>query len=283
MKPLISVIIPAYNCESTIKIALESILKQTYPNIEIIVVDDKSTDKTKKIVLEIQKGHPNIILIEGNDDPERFDTRLNRNVNAGWSARNTGLSQARGEYITFQDADDASLLNRIEIQFDLLKKYGSSHLCIDWVQFNEAYLGKKLDVQKFPESETKIIGPEELYKMSQRSKGFVAKISKKLNAKIPFYIKRKRIINKLFFGTLENYPGPGNSPLFKREVIEKVQFRHLANRVWPSFMGRGADKDFNFQVAETFKNSHIVFVPLYLWRVNNTNQTHPSDMSTFLF
>jgi glycosyltransferase involved in cell wall biosynthesis len=246
------------------------------------VVDDKSTDKTKEIVLEIQKGHPNIFLIEGNDDPERFDIKLKRNVNAGWSARNTGLSQARGEYITFQDADDASLLNRIEIQFDLLRKYNSSHLCVDWIQFNETYLGKKFNLQKFQENEIQVVGPKELYEMSQRSKGLVAKISKKINENIPFHIKRKRVINKLFFGTLENYPGPGNSPLFKREVIEKVQFRHLKNRVWPSFMGRGADKDFNFQTAETFKNSHVVFIPLYLWRVNNKNHMYPLDPSTFL-
>ncbi len=54
--------------------------------------------------------------------------------------------------------------------------------------------------------------------------------------------------------------------MFKREVMEKVQFRKLKDRVWPSFMGRGADRDFNFQVAETFKNSYYFPIALYLWR-----------------
>ncbi|MEK7607401.1 MAG: glycosyltransferase family 2 protein [Patescibacteria group bacterium] len=272
-KPLISVIIPVHNCEKTIAIAIDSILNQTYKNLEVIVVDDGSTDGTRAIVEQIVKKNQNIKLITGSDDPYRFDIKLNRNVNAGYSARNTGFKHALGEYITFQDADDASFLNRIEVQYDLLKKYSSTHVTLDWIRFNEKYLGKKLDVSQYLQN-LEMTGPDELYKMSQRSKGFVAKISKTLNIAIPFHIKRKKFINKLFFGSLENYPGTGNSPLFKCEVLEKVKFRKLADRVWPSFMGRGADKDFNFQIAETFKNSHVFFIPLYMWRVKNKNSRY---------
>lgn len=273
IKPLISVIIPVYNCEKTIAVAIDSIIKQTYKNLEIIVVDDKSTDGTRAIVEEIVEKNQNVKLVTGSDDPYRFDIKLNRNVNAGYSARNTGFGHARGEYITFQDADDASFLNRIEVQYDLLVKYNSTHVTLDWIQFNEKYLGKKLDASKYLQN-LEMIGLKELYDMSQRSKGFVAKISKSLNKAVPFHIKRKRFINKLFFGSLENYPGTGNSPLFKREVIEKIKFRKLSLRVWPSFMGRGADKDFNFQVAETFKNSHVFFIPLYMWRVKDENSRY---------
>jgi glycosyltransferase involved in cell wall biosynthesis len=281
MKPLISVIIPAYNCEGTIATAIDSISNQTYKNIEIIVVDDKSTDRTKEIVINLAKNNPKIRLYDGQIDPHRFDVKLNRNINAGWSARNTGLEQVKGEYITFQDADDACFLNRIEVQYDLLKKYDSTHLTLNWVQFNEKYIGKKLRPEPFVNS--KIILPSDLYKMSQRSKGLIAKISSKLNTLIPFHIKRKRIINKLFFGSLENYPGAGNSPLFKSSVIEKVKFRKLSYRVWPSFMGRGADKDFNFQVAETFKNSHVIYIPLYMWRVNDQNPKYMEGLDEFIY
>jgi len=192
------------------------------------------------------------------------------NINAGWIARNYGFNKSSGEWITFQDADDASLLNRIEVQYELLKKHNSHHATLDWIQFDEKHLNKKIDPTLYAE----MLRPNELYNMSQRSKGFIAKISKTLNKLIPFHFKRKRIINKLFFGSLENYPGAGNSPLFKKEVIEKVQFRRLKDRIWPSFMGRGADKDFNFQVAETFKNSHVFFIPLYLWGVKNENERY---------
>lgn len=276
-RPLISVIIPAYNSADTIVVAVDSIANQTYRNLEIIVVDDASTDNTKKIVEELARADSRIKLVVAENDPDRFDPKLNRNVNAGWSARNTGLRHARGELLTFQDADDASLPNRIAVQYELLEKYNAAHLCIDWVKFDEKYLGKEFDVSVYLDN-PRMLNPDELYAMSQRSKGFIAKISPALNRAIPFHLKRKRIINKLFFGSLENYPGQGNCPLFTREVIEKVQFRKLKDRVWPSFMGRGADKDFNFQVAETFKNSYVFFIPLYMWRVKDQNPRYPEGL-----
>lgn len=278
--PLISVIIPVYNCEKTISIALDSIINQTYKNIEVIVVDDASTDNTKHIVQNIMRGDSRIKLVDSEADPFRFDKILNRNINAGYSARNTGFKYAKGDLITFQDADDASFLNRIEVQLDLLLKNKSSHLTIDWIKFDEKYLGGKMNVEEFLKNQ-KVFTPNELYLMSQRSKGIVAKISPKLNEIIPFHIKRKRVIHRLFFGSYENYPGAGNSPLFKREVIEKVKFRKLSERIWPSFMGRGADKDFNFQVSETFKNSHVFCIPLYMWRVEKQNEVFPKGVSQF--
>ncbi len=280
-EPLISVIIPVYNCDKTIVIAINSILNQTYRNLEIIVVDDASTDSTRQIVQKMAVEENRIKLVDGIDDPYRFDIKLNRNVNAGYSARNTGFRYARGKFITFQDADDASLLNRIEVQYGLLLKHNATHLTLDWFQFDEKYIGKTLNPATFIK-DASVFGPKELYKMSQRSKGFVAKISTSLNALVPFHIKRWRVINKFFFGSLENYPGAGNSPLFKREVIDKVQFRSLKNRIWPSFMGRGADKDFNFQVAETFKNSYVLLVPLYMWRVPSQNPQYVNTIDQFI-
>lgn len=272
-EPLISVIIPVYNCEKTIETAIDSIVNQTYKNIEIIVVDDNSTDNTYKLVEKLT--NEKIKLIKSPVDLYRFDKKLNRNINAGYLARNTGFKYARGEYITFQDADDASLLNRIEVQYELLIKHEATHITTDWIQFDEKYIGKKLDVSSYiKNNKMKMLEPKEIYKMSQRSKGFIAKISYTLNKLIPFHLKRKRIINKIFFGSLENYPGITGIPLFRRDVIDKVLFRKLTCRVWPSFMGRGADKDFNFQVAETFKNSYVFFIPLYMWRVKNQNQKY---------
>lgn len=270
--PLISVIMPVYNCEKTVAIAIDSILNQTYRSIELIVVNDKSTDDTESVVKQIIQKDSRVRLVEGQEDPHRFDAKIGRNVNAGYSARNIGFQYAQGAYITFQDADDASFLNRLEVQYELLLKCKSTHLTLNWIQFDEKYLEKKLDTSPFLKSDKlEMVGPRELYSMSQRSKGFVAKISLALNRAIPFHLKRHRIIHRLFFGSYENYPGAGNSPLFRREVIDKVRFRKLKDRVWPSFMGRGADKDFNFQVAETFKNSHMVYVPLYMWRVPTQN------------
>lgn len=144
--------------------------------------------------------------------------------------------------ITGQGGDDASLLNRIEIQHRLLQKYQATHITTNWMPFSRELLGTLGGAS----IEKPTPGSNEICILSQKTKGFVAKLSVTLNIIVPFHYKRLRVINKMFFGSLTPYPGARNSPLFKREVIEKVKFRRLRDRIWPSFMGRGADRDFNF-------------------------------------
>lgn len=264
---LISVIIPTHNNGTTIRTAIESILKQTYAHLEVIVVDDNSTDDTQQVVTQISKDDPRVRYFTlPSNDTERIDPILKRNTNAGYAARNFGFVKARGEFITFQDGDDASLLNRLEIQHDLITRYNAIHITTECIPFKEELIGTKADYTTRNKVEESAMGPQDIYELSQRAKGLIAKISPRLNSAIHFHYKRLRIINRLFFGNLTPYPGAGNSPMFKREVMEKVQFRKLRDRIWPSFMGRGADRDFNFQVAETFKNSYYFPIALYLWR-----------------
>lgn len=263
MNQLISVIIPAHNNASTLEEAVNSIINQTYKNLEVLIINDNSTDNTEAIAQLLKKRDKRIkyFKLEKNDT-ERVDNLLNRNINAGYSARNFGFTKSNGELITFQDGDDASLLNRIEIQCDLLLKHNATHITTDWIPFSEELLNTCGEIK----TTTPLLNPNQIYEISQHNKGVIAKISPTINSLIPFKYKRLRMINKLFFGALDPYPGAGNSPLFKKEVIEKVQFRNLKNRIWPSFMGRGTDRDFNFQVAETFRNSYFFPIPLYLWR-----------------
>ena len=171
-KPLISVIIPAHNSESTIGVAIDSMLTQTYPNLEIIVVDDNSTDNTEKVVREYETQNKKIQYYKlPYDDPNRVNKR-GRNVNAGYLARNYGFEKARGEWITFQDADDASLVNRIEAQYNLAIEYGASHVCIQWQQFKEELLGKRLDIGKiFQEERNMVITNKEIIALAKKPKG----------------------------------------------------------------------------------------------------------------
>lgn len=282
MNYLISVIIPARNSAKTIAEAIRSIQDQTYRNLEIIVVDDNSADNTKEVVENFRKTDPRVNFFSlPFDDPHRFNKR-GKNINAGYMARNYGFEKVRGKWITFQDADDASLLNRIETQYELAKKYNATHLCVDWQQFDPNLLGKKLNVNRiFKEHADIMVGPKEITALAKKTKGTIIPFLGALNKHIPFSWKRLRIINKLFFGSLDPYPGAGNSPLFKREVIDRVRFRPLSERVWPSFTGRGADRDFNFQVAEIFQNSYIFFIPLYMWR-QNTQNSHYTDYEKYI-
>jgi glycosyltransferase involved in cell wall biosynthesis len=104
--PKVSVIIPAYNGERYIKQAIDSVLRQTYLDREIIVVDDGSTDNTREI-LESYGGRLNWIAQE------------NQGVAA---SRNTGLKLARGEYIAFLDQDDIFLPDKLTFQIPLLEE-----------------------------------------------------------------------------------------------------------------------------------------------------------------
>jgi len=107
--PKISVIIPTYNSRKFIVDAIESVLKQTYQDIEIIICDDGSTDSTGEIV----KRYGNRIV---------YRYQNNRGPSA---ARNMGIIMAKGEYVAFLDADDIWLPEKMSIQLEEIEKSDS--------------------------------------------------------------------------------------------------------------------------------------------------------------
>lgn len=110
--PLISIIIPAYNIEDYIGTCLDSLLKQTYKNLEIIVVDDGSSDNTGKIIDEYTVKYENIKVIH----------KKNAGVSA---ARNSGIDIASGHYIGFVDGDDIVDDNMFEILINNAIEYNA--------------------------------------------------------------------------------------------------------------------------------------------------------------
>jgi glycosyltransferase involved in cell wall biosynthesis len=110
----VSVIIPAYNYARYVSEAIDSVLAQTYPPLEVIVVDDGSTDDT-----------PNVLAAYG--DRIRAIRQVNQGVAA---ARNTGIAAARGEYVAFIDSDDTWEPRKLELQmarFDAEPDLGLVH------------------------------------------------------------------------------------------------------------------------------------------------------------
>ncbi|HOT47330.1 MAG TPA: glycosyltransferase family 2 protein [Spirochaetota bacterium] len=109
--PLVSVVIPVYNSEKYISETLNSVCSQTYKNIEIIIVDDGSTDSSPGIIKDKMTECPNIVYI--------------RKENAGVSAaRNRGIRASRGAYIAFQDSDDLWEPIKIELQVAAMLETG---------------------------------------------------------------------------------------------------------------------------------------------------------------
>lgn len=107
----VSIIVPVYNAEKYIEACVESLLEQTYTNLEIILVDDGSLDRTEEIIASAYGSHPQIVYIK----------KQNEGASA---ARNTGLKLASGGYITFVDADDWVSCDFIENALQFIKEYG---------------------------------------------------------------------------------------------------------------------------------------------------------------
>ena len=115
MQKLVSIIIPTYNGADKICAAVDSVLNQTYENIEVIVVDDCSTDDTLGLLKQINDSRLKIICHE-----------KNKGQNA---ARNTGIKSCSGEYIAHHDSDDVWRLNKLEIQINKLIEKNADIIC----------------------------------------------------------------------------------------------------------------------------------------------------------
>lgn len=119
-EPLVSVIIPCYNGEHFISEAIESVLTQTYSNIEIIIIDDGSSDSTLEVARRYENTSSNDIKCLTHP----------ANVNLGVSkTRRLGVDNAKGDYIAFLDADDVFLPNKVQIQVEALESNDDFILC----------------------------------------------------------------------------------------------------------------------------------------------------------
>jgi len=132
MNPKVSVIIPVYNVEKYIKQALDSVVNQTLKDIEIICVDDCSTDNSLKILEEYASKD------------ERFVV-LKQEQNQGQGvARNRALDIAKGEYIMFLDPDDWYELNACELCYNQISKNGNDFVIFPHYTYNEETKEKKI-------------------------------------------------------------------------------------------------------------------------------------------
>ena len=140
MDPLVSVVIPFYNEEKYIAKSVKSILRQTYKNLEILAVDDGSTDRSREIVSGLRDERMRVIS-------------NGRNLGRP-AAKNVGIDQASGEYITFLDADDECDPRRVEKQLLLTQDGGPRTVSGTWVTVSTN--GKEI-VKELPVNHADII------------------------------------------------------------------------------------------------------------------------------
>ena len=118
---LLSIVIPTYNRAHLIADTLDSLLAQSNPNFEVIIVDDGSTDNTASVVAPYLKH-------------ENFSYHPKENAERG-AARNYGANLAKGTYVNFFDSDDLALANHVEEAFKTIEKYSQPeafHLSFQW-------------------------------------------------------------------------------------------------------------------------------------------------------
>ncbi len=122
----VSIVIPVYNVESFLKQCLNSIISQTFKNIEIIIIDDGSTDKSPQIIEEYKKNDSRIMAVF-----------LEKNVGAG-NARNEGIKIASGKYIVFIDSDDWITEDYIEKLYNSIEKYNCDMISANFYTYDTA-------------------------------------------------------------------------------------------------------------------------------------------------
>jgi len=195
-KPLISVIIPTYNSTKYVKEAIKSVLKQTYRNLEIIVVDDGSTDNTREVLKPYVRG-----------GEIRYIYQENKKQGA---ARNNGIRHSMGELIALLDADDLWFPEKLELQIPLFmdKEVGL------------VYAG----IIKFNDKDNRIVKTTDF---NQFYKGYI--FDDLFDSDMSFIPNSSTVIRKSCLGKLETINGPG--PYWEDPSCASTEDYHLFLRL----------------------------------------------------
>lgn len=130
MNDLISVIVPIYNAEDYLEQCLISILEQSYDRLEVILIDDGSTDSSVEICEKFLRIDKNV----------RYFYQRNKGVSV---ARNRGLKMARGKYVVFVDADDFLSRRAIELLYNTRHERRLVQMCVDRVKYQKFEVGRR--------------------------------------------------------------------------------------------------------------------------------------------
>ena len=198
---LVSIVIPIYNAEKYLKKCLDSILNQEYKNIEVICVNDGSTDSSKAIIENYIKKDKRVRLIN----------QKNRGVSF---SRNTGIESSHGIYISFVDADDFVEKNYISLMLFEMKKYGVQYVTCG---YNRVYKNKIESINN-DGSEILLESNEYLKSLLNVQKGYGFVHMKLIN---------KKVINKIRFNETIKV---GEDALFNVMICKNVDKILIINK-----------------------------------------------------
>lgn len=251
--PLISVLIPARNEERSIERTIQSIINQSYKNIEIIVLNDFSTDNTKNIVQKLMKQNNNIKLIDSSPLPE------------GWLGKNWACNQlantANGEYLLFIDADVYLGNNAISYSIETMEKYKLNMLSCFPTQIENTF-GEKLIVPLMNWLLLSFLPLKKVY--SSKNKLFVA-------ANGQYIMFEKNTYSKL-----------GTHAAVNNKVVEDMEFARLVKRNKMNMMTLLGNNQVNCNMYSGFSSSILGFTKNY-YAGFNTSTFNFILLQVFLF
>lgn len=238
-EPLISVIVTNYNHSKYIEKSVETVLNQTYSNLEIIIVDDGSTDNSREVIEKIIS-----------ENPVRTRSIFLKENKGKWFALNTAIAQANGSLIALNDADDASHPERLKRQHEVMKQTKSFHnLCGFTHCFSEQEMNnciaKPINLTESVK-DSKIMLPQEV---------------------TPLVFKGKNTpgINHYYLGSYEVH---GASCLFHKQHWE------FGMKFLPGNLGlrcqKAEDSDFNTKMTLLLQKTTVLQEPLYYYRRNTS-------------
>ena len=218
-KEKVSIIIPVYNSESTLKRCLESVINQTYKNIEILIINDGSKDKSLNIMNEYKNKDERIIVIN----------QKNKGLSG---ARNTGVNNATGNYITFIDSDDYIKPNLVK---DTIKIFEEYECDVVRNNYELSYENGKTELRNEMYEENRIINIEE---------------------------KKEELIQNILLGKVQSYSW---LLTIKREILDKNNLKFDEDIFFME------DIVFIIRLIFFIKNIYFVREPNYFYYQSNEN------------
>ena len=270
----VSIILPIFNNINTLEYTLESIIKQTFKNFELIIIDDNSTDGSSEIAEKFALKYNNCFYKKIYTDYEKkFYNKIN--VDVGTTACNEALKYTKGKWI-FNTGDEILISNTIEIMLQLANRSDCDHLIVDPISISEnlfsELLYKKFNLEKYEdENKIKIYDAQYLFQIAKNQMGIIEKIFPGFSSRFSFNFKNNILLSRLFYGGFKPLPGCAGATLIKRKILDKIKWRYLSDRVWPSFNGRGMDRDLNFRIIYEKKRSKYINIPLIASNMDHEN------------
>ena len=212
--PIISVLLPTYNRAAMITRAIESVLGQEFTDLELIVIDDGSTDETPRVISKIADRRLRYIYFEQN--------------RGNCAARNQGIQQARGEFIAQIDSDDLWLPQKISYQFNLFQKYKHLDLiCCNYVDLDDVR-GTSIDNYSRNEQAFRRLQVRELEKDAWEILGGLPEALLGFDLILHSSVMLRRTIMEMLGGYNENLRGGGDLECWWRAALRGMKFSHTS-------------------------------------------------------